>query len=281
MKRSILILLTLFFSGLVQAQFEYKTGHTELVRFNGERKLQGWNVEPVLTWMYTRPRNYTDRLDVDQTSVYNAEWNPAGRFWFGLMVGRHHILKYMRYLHVIDYGLGYKGFRGREKFEGVLSRPSDATTLDTHEGDGKFAQHFATAYVNVSNIWQFSDNYFLQNSIGMNVDFRFLQTSNYSTTSPYHAQEMPGQFVWQLHYRLGLGIKIHSGFFITPTIETPILNVLPWNQGRSQFDIFNSRYRPVMIGVRFSFLGKNSNDCPPVYGPENDRDKQDSFFMEG
>jgi hypothetical protein len=278
MKKLIAFLCLLSVTG-VYAQFEYKTGHTELVRFNGERKLAGWNFAPGLTYMYTRPKDFTDQVNLGDT-VYNANWNPSGSFRAYFEAGRHHILQYTRFIHYLDYGLAWKWLAGKEKFEGAYVDRTDGASFGTSGGTGKFSSHHLLAYVNANNLWQFADNYFLQNSLGANFDWRFLGKANPGGDSPFHDPINPPRFVFQLHYKLGVGIKINDGFFIIPAIETPILNILPWSKGRSQLDTFNSRYRPLILTVRFAFLGKNKTSCNVPGISDDERKKQDEFFQQ-
>lgn len=278
--KHLLLLLIAFACVQVHGQFEYKTGHTELVRFNGERKLAGWHVEPGLTWMYTRPKDYSDRIDFGD-SAYLANWDPGGKFRAYLGAGRYHILPYMRFLHFIDYGLGWKWLAGKETYEGTMNNLQDGTSALIHEGDGKFSSHHLLAYFNANNLWQISDNHFIQNSLGINFDWRFLGSSPYNgNTSPFHQQEDPARFKLQLHYKFGFGIKINDGFFIIPAVETPILNFIPWNNGRSQLDIFNSRYRPFIFTIRFAWLGKNQTVCKVPGMSDDERKKQEQFFQQ-
>jgi hypothetical protein len=281
MKRWITICFVLLMSYQMQAQFAYKTGFTELVRFNGVRKLSGWHLEPGMTYTLTSLRNYTDNVALDSNQTYTAEWDPAGKIrgYFGL--GRHHILPYMRFLQYLDYGIHWKWLAGAEKFDGVLTDQVLGETLDTDEGEGKFSSHHLGAYFNISNVWQISARHFIQNSIGLNFDFRFLGKVNHSGASPYHEQIDVPRFLLQPHYKLGFGFKINDGFFIIPALETPILSILPWQKGRAAFDTFNSRYRPVMLTVRFAFLGKNSGaGCNTPNVSNDERKKQDQFFQE-
>ena len=63
-------------------------------------------------------------------------------------------------------------------------------------------------------------------------------------------------------------------------IETPIVNFLQWEKGKSTYGIFTSRYRPLILTVRFAWLkpyGKGA--CPPVYGPDGDRERQEQYQM--
>ena len=71
---------------------------------------------------------------------------------------------------------------------------------------------------------------------------------------------------------MGYGIKISKTLFVIPTVETPLINVKKWEDGKSTYGIFDSRYRPFLFKLRFIWL-KNlgKGDCPPV--PTNPDDE--------
>ena len=131
---------------------------------------------------------------------------------------------------------------------------------------------------NVNNIIQLTDYTFIQNSIGVNFDWKFLQ--KYETNGSPYAINNTGAFILSLHYKLGYGIKVTDQLFIIPTLETPILNGIKWENGKSTYGIFSSRYRPLIFSVRFAWLRKpDRGGCPPVYGPDGDSDKQQQHMM--
>ena len=66
-----------------------------------------------------------------------------------------------------------------------------------------------------------------------------------------------------MHYKFGVGIRIGEVLYAIPSVEIPLLNGWKWEGGRSTFGAFNSRYRPVIVSVRFAWL--NRPDCPKVW----------------
>ena len=86
---------------------------------------------------------------------------------------------------------------------------------------------------------------------------------------------------FSIHLKIGYGIKFSKTLFIIPTIETPIINLKKWEQGQSTFGIFNSRYRPIILKVRFIWLKKlGKSDCPPVYtNPEDDARNERNYIQ--
>jgi hypothetical protein len=121
---------------------------------------------------------------------------------------------------------------------------------------------------------------FLQNSLGFNVDFRFSDKRNNHANTLGHTQADPSRLLAQLHYKIGFGYKLNEKWFIIPTLETPILNLFQWDKFKSTDPMFSSRYRPIILTIRFAWLRKTGpGDCltPDVPG---ERDKQKAFDLE-
>lgn len=196
-------------------------------------KQSGWYFSPGLTYMLGQ--NFSLIKDVNGSSF----GKPRGRLGLYLEFGRYHILKYSKWFKYLDYGLSYKSLRGKDLSVGE-----------------KFGDHFIVAHFNLNHVKQFSDYNFLQNTIGINADFGIIR----NVGSP-----APASPIVQLHYKLGYGFKISSKLIIIPAIETPILNGLPWERGKSTLGYYNSRYRPLIFSVRFLFLSlKREKKCIPV-----------------
>ena len=150
-----------------------------------------------------------------------------------------------------------RGDRG-DLFPGTSNR----TTFDDNTTPS--AQNYLLGNFNINNVIQISDYTFIQNSLGVNLDWKFSETYE-SSFSSYNKNSQ--ELLFSLHYKLGFGIKATQRLFIIPTLETPILNVKQWENARSDYGIFSSRYRPVILTVRFAWLIKpNKNACPPVPG---------------
>ena len=242
------------------SQYQYKTGKSELVRREGFTKLSGWNLAPGVTWMGTRWINKADILFESGDTTYEVTFNPGGRIGLYLEVGRHYIFKYARLFPYLDFGIAYKGLRGKEKFEGEWRIANIDQTFGATSGAGKFANHNVLAYVNLNNIIQLTNKLFIQNSLGLNVDYSFIKRTNKGTYAFQDDVELPRLWA-QVHYKFGLGIKIHDGLFIIPSIETPLLNLSPWTNFRLKVPQYMSWYRPLILSVRFAFLGQKKTTC--------------------
>ena len=270
----VIIALVLTFPAL--SQYSYKNNKQELVRRNDFMKLSGWNFAPGITYYGTRIRNTRDVLYENGDTSHITEFDPAGRIGLYFEVGRHHIFKHAILFPYLDYGIAYKGLRGRESFESEVRVTGVAEPLSTGEGSGEFANHNILAYVNLNNILQLTDYTFIQNSIGLNVDYSIIKNTNKPAYPLHDDIELP-RFWAQIHYKLGFGIKMTDQFFIIPSIETSLLNLSPFTNFRPKVDQYMSNYRPLIFSVRLAFLGLNGVSCPPVYDPAGGRTNDPAF----
>lgn len=264
------ILLFALFSLPVQAQrrkqkpVSYQKHYNEVLPAEPQCKLSGWIFAPGATYSLTRfvPRNET--LLEEAAQRYDARFVPLGRPGLYAEVGRYRMLKYSRLFKYMDYGISYKGLRGREKATGeLLTVPSEAV-ISSDEADGTFGYHYAEGFVNFNHIWRVGKYNFIQHSIGANAGYAFIRNVKGGTV-PNATVENPGSFSTQLHYKLGYGIKMRGNWLIIPAVETPILNILPFEPPRSSYGFFTSRYRPLIFSVRiFLIRPANTMDCTPV-----------------
>ena len=218
-----------------------------LMDFNGQYRMQNFFLSTGLTFMLPN-------------SLEN-EFSKRGRLGLIFEGGAYHIFERGgNIFNYMDYGAGYKRLSGSE-FNDVNNKSI-------------FKQNYISSFFNINNIWQLSSKKFLQSSIGANLDFKFFEKD---TPLPNNTDKLNFSF----HFKLGYGIKFSKTLFIIPTIETPIINLKKWEQGKSTFGIFNSRYRPVLFKVRFIWLKKlGKSDCPPVYtNPEDDARNERNYIQ--
>lgn len=237
---------------------------------------KGWFVAPGITYMLPEYRSRTETGYVPgadgSDTLYTGDYKRAGRIGIYAEAGRHHFLEDTYLIHHIDYGIHFKKLTGKENFNG-FTRVGDA--LAPVESAGIFKESFVGAFFNASNIIQVKSNLWLQNSLGVNADFRVISNRSISN-SAYGAQmNYPGMFLAQLHYKIGFGWKPEPGIFILPMIETPILTAFPWDDGKSTLQYFSGRYRPLIFTLRIEWLSKRSaRTCDPRPSGPGEVDKE-------
>ncbi len=249
-------LLTAFLSSSAQAPYGRK--NRELVDLGGRYNMAGWLVSPGLTYMWPNKNRFFGERE-------NENVDPKGRLAVYLEAGRYRIFYGGgNVFNYMDYSLAYKRLSGSEEYLG---------------NKGIFKQNYLLGNFNINNIIQLSDYTFIQNSLGVNLDYKFSEKYE-NSGSPTGANTE--KLLFSLHYKIGYGIKVTEKLFVIPTLETPILNVKQWEQAKSTYGMFSSRYRPIIFTVRFAWLGKpGKGSCPPVYASPDDKAKQDAFQMGG
>jgi len=257
-------------------QYSYGNGKTDLVRREGFMKLSGWNFALGPTFMGNRLRNVRETLYNSGDTNYIVTHDPKSRIGLYAEIGRHKIFKYSRLFPYMDYGIAYKGLRGREVHEGEWLVSGEETPFETTDGEGEFANHNLLAFVNFNNILQLTNKLFIQNGIGANIDYSIIRRST-DIDGPFRTDVDLPRLWAQLHYKLGFGIKINDRFFIIPSIETPIVNFSPWTSFKTKVSKYMSTYRPLVVSVRFAFLSQKNVDCPPVYDPANGNNNDPAY----
>lgn len=250
--KTLILILALCISYSEFAQDIFGRRKKDLIEYRTYR-MGGWMFAPGLTYTPARvPKD--DKRDI----------NPNGRLAVYGEVGRFQIFyEGGNFFNYLDYSLAYKRLSGAEKYNNLKS---------------VFKQNFVLGNFNLNNIIQLSDYTFLQNSLGVNLDYKFSEKYDNANNS---GNENTNNLLFSLHYKIGYGIKVKNNLFIIPSIEVPILNGLKWENGKSTYGIFSSRYKPVIFSVRFAFLRKRGKMACPDNGlsPE-DKKKQEMHMME-
>lgn len=237
--------------------------HTPLYNLNSSKFLnKGWHVSPGVTYMFPASATRKEtRLLTSTDSLYSGEFNASGKLGLYLEFGRHHFTDVLLVMDYFDYGIGFKGLRGQEEFSGSIFNDSLNQTVPA-ENKGFFSDSYLTGFFNASKITQIGDYSFIQNSLGLNVDYRILEKREFEGNADHFIQSFPDKLQFQLHYKLGFGYKLENGLFIIPTLETPILTFVEFDDGKSTFQYFSSRYRPIIFTLRFLWFDKRpTQDC--------------------
>lgn len=182
-------------------------------------------------------------------------------------------------IHYLDYGLAWKQLKGTEEFTGGYVE-DDGSVSSTVFGEGIFKENYAVAHLNFNNVQTVGRFNFVQNTLGLNFDWRFMEKNSYEGGAPgiNTTGVGPNTFGLQLHYKFGWGYKLNNYLFIIPQVETPIVNILKFENFKSTHLWFNTRYRPIIFSVRLLFLrDSNKVECPPVYGNPDDKAKQEGL----
>jgi hypothetical protein len=240
----------------------------------------GWFIAPGVTYTFTRFEDPTETLAEDDATRIEATFKPRGRFGPYLEGGRYRIFN-KGFFKYVDFGLAVKKLTGRELMDGAIYNNVNNTEISTFSTDGIFKETFASGFLNLTHIYTMGSFNFLQNSIGLNLDYRFLQRNEITDglRSTEYVYPGPNPLMFQLHYKFGWGIRVSKKLMVIPTIETPILNIVKFEKFKSTHPWFSSRYRPVIISLRFLFLrDANNTECPPVFTNPHDVSPDDQHI---
>ena len=252
--RNSLILILIFNVAVGKTQMKmYQRKNIPLVDFNGTYQLQNIYLSPGLTYMmpYEIPNIISNS---------NSEVNAKARLAYIIEAGAYRIFeKGGNIFNYLDYGFSYKKLSGSE-------------TID--ESKSIFKQRFLGGSFNLNNIWQISDKKFIQTSLGSNIDFKLFEEG---TPLPNNTDRLTIAF----HLKVGYGFKVKKTLFVIPTMESPFLTLKKWEQGKSTYGIFNSRYRPLIFKVRFIWLKKlGKGKCPEALTSPEDKARYERNYMQ-
>ncbi len=302
----VVIISALLLSGLSFAQRDLTPGkRSDAFGKYDLRKLNNYGLQFQLgaTGYMTKLKNQT--VDVtDPTSAGfrgNYMHDPCGKTGVYGEIGMFHFPKKRSKLSLAlktvlvsyyDWGVGFKYFRGSET---IHANFTDAlgTVIGSDSRSYKFSQGNLYGRFSLHKNMYFKRhreqiNFFLDHSLGLNVDYRLLTKSEdytwYGVMTQDQQYTKPLQV--QLHYGLGFGFRLKRGAYLIPGVRTPLLgfqNTVPaYNSsdkgsnefGRPSIHWYSSRYWPVLIHVKymFAFEKKPKKGCPPAEVNDQDKD---------
>ncbi len=182
-----------------------------------------------------------------------------------------------------DWGIGFKYFRGQETMTLERLSPS-GTVLGTQNFTGNFQAGYIYGRFSLHKNVHFKalKNFFLDNSLGFNLDYRVLEPKIDGATTQYMAeitsvgapQHYNTPFVAQLHYGLGFGFRLKRGAYLIPGVRVPVLGINEWHKGNPSLKWFTRSYWPILFHVKYMFLfEKKSKPGSCTGAATNDIDK--------
>lgn len=227
-----------------------------------EFKQGGFFVAPGFTYMAPGENQNHNIFQEEEEIKYESR--PKGNLRYMLQAGYYHTFREEHFFDFLEGGLSFKILRGIEEYS-YLNRD---ITIDPDEYS-EFEDQYAGLFVRATKVFQFSDYTFFTASLGLNGEYLFddtRDTNHFFVPDP----EMPDEKMLQAHLQIGFGIKVTDQILLIPTLETPILNILPFEDGKSTLPYFNSRYRPILLTFKVLFLRPDPLNCnAPIFeGPQ-------------
>jgi hypothetical protein len=223
---------------------------------------KGWYFGFGLTYMqpYLKETSTFDTLN----TRYEYEAKPKGKFGATAEIGLFKMTN-RKIINYRDFGLRWKWFRAGENF--TQTSYVNNSVAGSVEQEGKSSDHLLSLHYNLGYRYDRDERMFFLNGLGLNADYFLIKKRTDSGVMPNVDHQYPNNFVVQMHYFFGIGfVSASKKTIIMPMIETPIVNFMPFTHIVSTHPYFNTRFRPILLTVRFMFLRQNKS-CPPVYNP--------------
>lgn len=223
-------------------------------------------------WLYDAGLTVTTSFDSKSLAIGDTTYSFAGPIRPGIKInaGRYQSLKKgHKLVKYIDYSVGYKMLWNTEN-QSIENTVTGNTSALSHTN----VAHYANANLNLNNIISFNDYSFLQNTLGVNVDYRFAQNI---PSSGLNKDIQPDAFVVQVHYKLALGFMIDNDKALIPYIELPVFNITPTQANFSQLDYFNQSYQTFIVGVRIMLFRLGQKNCPTAKGVGLDPNQKNGY----
>jgi hypothetical protein len=259
-----IVFFFLIFAETVNAQFVRQK--RDVFPMFGNLKRSGWIISPGVTYTLGNLNNDNKIFQINSDSTYSIDFNPGGKFGLSIDIGRFFAPKNAGFIKMIDYGLSFKLLRGQELFTATATG-KDLNKVRETNGTSVFTQGFVSGFIHLNNLKQINDNSFISNGIGLNVDYNLID----KMASDFNGLDLPiskpNTIFAQLNYKIGFGFKIRKDIILIPSLETPILNIWDFENGKSTLSYFNSRYRPLLLKVNVLLIDERpERKCPGSKG---------------
>lgn len=238
------------------------------------------------TTLLTRDELRASVLDTDTTQEYF--FRSGGDWRFMAEIGMLHFTKKRKRSFLIidhyDWAIGIKTFRGWEETR-IYNR--DDSPANAAVGRGELSLGYLTGRFGVHNMIRLNKRMAIDHGPGINLDYRIFgsapgDNSDYQPLVLPSTQNFQRDFMAQIHYELGLRIRVYKMWHITPMVHMPVFGAYQWAGGRPSIAWFSSRYQPLIFKVKFyhPLKSRGRSTCPAVYGSPDD-EKRNQEFMEG
>ncbi len=196
-------------------------------------------------------------------------------------------LKKSRILDYVDWGVGYRQYSG-EEFTTIQFKNALGEVVSTQTGNGEFRNGYIYGRISAHSLIYFGKKkidkarkYFIDQSLGLNFDYNlFPGDKNYKDNFSQYQKELNFQkpLMVQMHYALGVGIRLNRAWMMIPGAQIPILGIHQWNGFNARMNWFSSQYWPVQAQIKFIKLFERAPKCG-AYGDPKDSEIDKKFRM--
>jgi len=220
------------------------------------------------------------------------EIKPKGNIGFFAEFGMAHFPKWRpfiknRLLDYVDWGVGYRQYSGEEsttiQFKNALGE-----VVSTQTGNGEFRNGYLYGRISAHNLIYIgkkkidkAKKYFIDQSLGLNFDYNLFQgDKDYKDNFSQYQKDLSFQkpLMIQMHYALGVGIRLNRAWMMIPGAQVPILGIHQWNGFNAKMNWFSSQYWPIQAQIKFIKLFERAPKCG-AYGDPQDAEFDKKFRM--
>lgn len=224
---------------------------------------------------------------IDTRTIY--KFQPKGKFGFFAEIGtvsfnlKKPKFKWGNLIKYTDWGIGFNLYGGTEN----TTVYNSVAKTENQISFGSFYLGNLTARLTFHHTWYIPKTSILfDNGLGINLDYRVFKNASFDKTEQeldalkIEKQQFSGNLFAQLHYNLGIGLKLKRGSYIIPTMQLPILGIYEWNKGSARTNWFSSEYLPVIFKLKFIYLfEKRSQGGCENFGSEEDRKRNEEYMQ--
>ena len=196
-------------------------------------------------------------------------------------------LKKSRIIDYVDWGIGFRQYAGNESTT-VNIKNALGEIVSTQTGIGEYRNNYLYGRVSAHTLIYYGKKridkarkHFIDQSLGFNFDYNFIQgdTIYQNNFSQYKAElNFQKRFMVQMHYSLGIGIRLNRAWMMIPGAQIPILGLYEWNGFNAKTNWFSSQYWPVQAQIKFIKLFERAPKCG-AYGDPKDSQFDKKFRM--
>lgn len=270
--------ITLFFAFIafgVFAQPKYDTSNP----FTGDMNARSHGLFIGLGGTYTIPLNSNDGPYLADSINFEIDFSNRGKLGLYAEFGKWHVLNYGLF-HSLEYGLSYRTYSGTEKYI-AQEIPDLATGEPAGLGEGKFKSHFGHFQFFVNRAYKLSKLSFVQASLGADFGYRFIDNNEYvSDLTIESTLRHESEITSHANFKLTYATRVNR-IYLMPFVQTSIFNIKEMSLSEANLPYFNSRYRPLIFGLRLQWLhSKKDRECAKK-GPKNKKTYKKSKSLFG
>ena len=240
--------LFLSFSSVAQLQ-------KDILPLNREFKRGGFFISPEAT--ISIGNKVGNEINFSDSS-YSYEDIGRGIWRYGISLGWFHSFKRKQPIQFLEGSISYRVFKGETEHSGVLT---ESNTTSNFFSENIYSNQYINLGLRAKSFKQLGTFTFLTFGLGLNYYQEIANDYSRSSSYPQIEEEFASEGNFQIHFQVGVGFKLTDKLILIPTIETPLLTLIPSDQLNPAWPFFNANYQPFVIGFQLMFLREDPLNC--------------------